>query len=124
MPAGLRRSGHGLLSVRVGFEAGHGAVQRLSHSAERKLKAERRRSGTVSAHSTQLPFPSEGGPSSRSWPGPATASLSGRSRHLRFRYTLAREIWGSGSESGTPSHRQADSADTGPVMVAHLGGGG
>ena len=52
MPAGLLRSGPGVLSVRVAFEAAQGAVPRLSQSAERKLGPERRRSGTVSAHGT------------------------------------------------------------------------
>ena len=39
MPTGLRRSGHGVLSVRVGFEAAQGAVPRLSQSAEQFFAA-------------------------------------------------------------------------------------
>ena len=111
------RSYDGVLLMRVEFEAAQGTVQRLSHSAARKLGVARRGSGTVSTHGPQLPFPSVGTKQ------PLVAWTSGRLFVMSeaapaLQIHLGRRNLGQRPGKCTTRHRALWA-----VMVAHLGGG-
>jgi hypothetical protein len=111
MPTGLLRPGHGVLPVRVGFEAAQGAVTRLSGSWGPNVAGlERCRRMALSSR-----FPQR--------------ADQAAARGLGQRPPLCLVGGGTG-RSDTPFPQkfgaagQKAGAAWGPVMVAHLGGGG